>query len=203
MDCTAAERLIQRELDALVLGDDDRFGGPGRLTAPEGLTADQSAALEQHCASCVECASLRAELRSVDAALAETAVEKAPAWLPTAVMREIARPADVRRVEPVVTTTGAVLGTIAAATTLIRSGALSGVAGPVGRFAAVVNGWVDGLTTTATTSPGLEVIETFQPGGVVIGVVWGLVAIGVAFLAISALRLSKELSFGSRRVLSR
>ncbi len=197
MDCTAAESLIQKELDALVLGDDDRFGAPARLSGVEAL------ALAEHCAACPECRGLRAELRSIDAALAATAVEKAPAWLPTAVMREIARPAAVRGIEPVVVTTGAVLGTVAIVTTLIRTGALSGVAGPIGRFASVVNTWIDGLTTTLTTSPGVEAVQTFQPGGVVVGIGWTLAAVAAAFLAVSALRLSKEFSLESRRVLSR
>jgi len=195
--CAEAEQLIQKELDTLVIGDDDRFGAPAELTSAEAR------ALDEHCTTCADCAGLRAELRSIDAALVATAVEKAPAWLPTAVMREIARPVSVRRVEPVVVTAGSVLGTLATVTTLVRTGALSGVAGPVGRFASVVNGWIDGLTSTVTTSPGVEVVQTFQPGGVAVGALWAVAAIAAAFLAVSALRLSKDFSFGERRVLSR
>ncbi len=197
MDCTAAERLIQKELDALVLGDDDRFGSPAQLSA------DEARALAEHCAACHECRGLRAELQSIDAALAETAVEKAPAWLPTAVMREIAHPAPARRFEPVVVTVGSVLGTVAAVTTLVRTGVLSGVAGPVGRFSAIANSWFDTIVSATTTSPGVEAVQSSVPAGVITGGAWAIVAVGAAFLAVSAYRLSKELSLDVRRAFSR
>lgn len=197
MDCTAAEWHIQRELDTMVLGDDDRFGAPAKLTGAE------TRALDEHCAVCPDCADLRVELRAIDAALAANAVEKAPAWLATAVMREVSRPAATGRFEPAVVTVGAVLGSIATVTTLVRTGALAGVAGPIGRFSSSVNIWIDRLTSAATTSPGVEVVRSFQPGDVAVGVIWALAAVSAAFLAVSALRLSKELTFGARRVFSR
>lgn len=182
MDCRTAEDLIQSELDAAIASD---------------------SALAEHCASCPDCASLREALRSIDAALAATAVDKAPAWLATAVMNEIARPVDARRLEPAVVTVGSVLGSVAVVTTLIRTGALAGVTGPVGRFISVANAWFDSLASAATTSPGVEAVRTFQPGDVAVGVIWALAAVGAAFLAVSALRLSKEFSLDRRRVLSR
>jgi len=197
VDCTAAERLIQKELDALVLGDDDRFGAPAQLSG------DEAFALDEHCAACSECQGLRTELRSIDAALAATALERAPAWLPTAVMREIARPAAARRFEPVVVTVGSVLGTVAAVTTLVRTGALSGVAGPIGRFSAVLNSWFDGIVSATTSAPGVEAVQNSVPVGVATGFVWTIVAVGAAFLAVSAYRLSKELSLDPRRAFSR
>jgi len=197
VDCTAAERLIQKELDALVLGDDDRFGAPARLSGAEAR------ALAEHCAACPECRDIRAELRSIEEALAATAVEKAPAWLPTAVMREIARPATARRTEPVVVTVASALGIVATATTLVRTGLLSGVAGPLGRMAVAVDSWLDGIVSATATSPGVEAIQGSVPTDVVIGVVWTVVAVGACFLAVSAYRLSKELSLDARRAFSR
>jgi hypothetical protein len=215
VDCRTAGDLIQRELDAatagdptiegrrdparrdVMTGDDDRFGSPIPLTEAESL------ALAEHCASCRDCSGLRDVLRSIDAALAADAVDNAPAWFANAVMREIARPVQARRLEPAVVAVASVLGAVAVVTTLIRTGALSGIAGPVSRFASIVDSWLDGIVTATTTSPGVEVVQTFQPGGVVIGFVWALAAAGAAFLAVSAFRLSKELSFGGRRVLSR
>ncbi len=197
MDCTSAERLIQMELDALVLGDDDRFGTSARLSGAEAQ------ALAEHCAGCPKCRGLRAELRSIDAALAATAMEKAPAWLPTAVMREIARPTAAPRLEPVVVTVGSVLGTVAAVTTLVRTGALSGVAGPIGRFSSCLDSWLDGIVSATTTVPGVEAVQSSVPVGVAAGVVWTVVAVGTAFLAVSAYRLSKELSLDARRAFSR
>ena len=192
MDCRSAERLIQRELDALVMGDDDRFAGPERLSAADATV------LEEHCAVCPDCAGLRAELRSIDAVLAGDAVVKAPAWFATAVVREIRQPAGVRRIEPVVVSVASTLGSIAVVTSLVRTGAFAGSSGFIGRLSSVMDAWFDRVVSAISTSPGVEAVQTFQPGEVGFGVMWALAAAGAAFLAVAALRLSKELSFDRR-----
>ena len=189
MDCRSAERLIQRELDALVMGDDDRFAGPERLSAADATV------LEEHCAVCSDCARLRAELRSIDEVLAGDAVVKAPAWLASAVMREIGQPAGVRRIEPVVVSVASTLGSVAIVTTLVRTGVFARSSGLVGRLSSVVDAWLDRVVSPISTSPGVEAMQTFQPGEVGFGVMWALAAAGAAFLAVAALRLSKEFSF--------
>ncbi len=196
MRCDEARKLIQSELDGAVIGDDDRFGVSASPGGAETLE------LERHCAGCPACAALSAELRAIHSALIATAVESAPAWLPTAVMAEVERASVAGRLEPVLVTAGAAAGIAAMVTTLLRTGVLSGASSPLARVGELLAGWFGGLSSTVMTSPGVEAVHSSQPGGIVFGAVWMVAAI-VSFLALSGLRLSKELSLDTRRALSR
>ncbi len=187
MDCREAEVLIQLELDRALLGDDDRFAA---AEVPSKTTS-----LDEHINGCPSCAALRRGLVAIDAALRSAPVEKAPVWLADAVMSEIAGISTARRLAVPLALSGAVaVGVTGSIFVLVRSEVGQTAGRALGTFWNALSSLLGSAQDAVTGSAGFQAAQGSPVGDVVLGVLWGLVAVSVAFIAISGLRTARELT---------
>jgi anti-sigma factor RsiW len=174
MDCTEARGLIELELE-------------------DALDAARAAALSDHASGCASCASLRAELRAIDAALLSGGLERAPEGFASAVLTALERrKARARFPEPAVITLAVSLGLGGTGYAVAR--ALG--AGPASALGGWLRGAADavraGAAAAASRVPGLDAGMWDNP--VAAGVLFALAAVGLAFFVVVLWRFPKQLS---------
>ncbi len=187
MDCREAEVLIQLDLDRALLGDDDRFAA--------AEVPSKTAFLNEHIDGCPRCAPLRRGLVAIDAALRSAPVEKAPVWLADAVMSEVAETSTARRLAiPLALSASVAVGVTGSVFVLVRSEAGQTTGRALGTFWNALSSLLVSAQDAVTGSAGFQAAQGSPVGDVVLGVLWGLVAVSVAFIAVSGLRTARELT---------
>jgi anti-sigma factor RsiW len=155
------------------------------------LSAEFSRALREHLSSCDSCRVEFEAFEALDEALAARPLDRAPRWLPDAVLTEIGRRVSTReRIERVVISTGVPAGIVSIALGVRAVVVNTGSGEAVSNAASRLTGPLGEAVAPLIESPGLSVAWLSDPGAQ--GVVWALAAAALAFLAITALRFSSR-----------
>jgi anti-sigma factor RsiW len=178
MKCAATRELIQKELDGT-------------------LSSEGARALVEHVEACEACRLERETMRAIDSALGGEPIARAPAWLESSVLSEIAgRAAAGRRVDSVVLGVACGTAALAAGFGVARAVSWEAVAAGTERFLTAARGLVAPLADLTERAPDFVTVWSNEPGAV--GFLLALAAAATAFITISALRAAKQLTLELR-----
>lgn len=174
MDCSAAKKLINDELDGSISADDARL-------------------LDAHVEACPSCARERAVFASIDAVLADQPLSEAPAWFEVSVSREIVRRAEARhRIESVAIPAACGAAAVAAGFGVFRAVNWNAAGSAVRGLADAAGTAVAPLAEPLAEAPDLATMWSQQPGAV--GFVLAFAVVAVVFLGVSTLRVARQLT---------
>jgi anti-sigma factor RsiW len=161
------------------------------------LDESRSAALREHVASCDACRRDFELLAAVHAALSEGSVVHAPPGLTRTTMASIASAEAHRKlVERAVLWAGGAAAGAAAAATVVRAYFDSGVSDALSGAASRTLAALPGPPLHNVETPGL--VQQLAASPSVLAVFWTLAVVGTVFVAVEALRVSRQLTFELR-----
>jgi len=172
MECSAARRLIDMELDG-------------------ELTPEEARALDEHARACVVCRRERELLLAVDRVLGEEPLERPPVAFQSHVMAEVVHRAELRRrVDSVVVPSACAAASVAAGYGIYRifnwevaRSFFQGLGSAASQFASPVTSQLSGASGATAAAP---------PGESVVGIAIAFAVAGIVFIGVTAARLLRH-----------